>query len=58
MIDQLKATLPTTPVLLLTGVLFDPQVFQDRIGFIPNLSILDLLFNTGPQAADILNHIP
>ena len=35
-----------------------PQVFQDRIGFIPNLSILDLLFNTGPQAADILNHIP
>ena len=34
-----------------------PQVFQDRIGFIPNLSILDLLFNTGPQATDILGRI-
>ena len=31
MIDQLKATLPTTPVLLLTGVLFDPQVFHDTL---------------------------
>ena len=25
------------------------QVFEDRIGFHPNLSILDLLFNVGPQ---------
>ena len=31
MIDQLKATLPTTPVILLTGVLFDPQVFHDTL---------------------------
>ena len=28
-----------------------PQVFEDRHGFLPNLSILDLLFCTGPQAA-------
>ena len=27
------------------------QVFEDRIGFLPNLSILDLLFSEGPQAA-------
>lgn len=26
------------------------QVFEDRKGFIPNLSIADLLFNQGPQA--------
>lgn len=26
------------------------QVFEDRYGFVPNLSILDLLFNTGPDA--------
>ncbi|SHG20134.1 WbqC family protein [Flagellimonas flava] len=27
-----------------------PQVFEDRHGFIPNLSILDLLFNEGPNS--------
>lgn len=27
-----------------------PQVFEDRLGFLPNLSILDLLFCTGPEA--------
>jgi hypothetical protein len=26
------------------------QVFDDREGFKPNLSIVDLLFNQGPQA--------
>ena len=30
------------------------QVFQDRTGFQPNLSILDLLMNTGPEAIHIL----
>ncbi|MDX9883052.1 MAG: WbqC family protein [Prolixibacteraceae bacterium] len=30
------------------------QVFSDRTGFTPNLSILDLLFNTGNQAYSIL----
>ena len=26
------------------------QVFEDRVGFLPNLSILDLIFSEGPQA--------
>jgi hypothetical protein len=33
-----------------------PQVFEDRLGFLPNLSILDLLFCTGPGAGEILLH--
>ena len=39
-------------------VLFPPepyfQVFEDRNGFIPNLSIVDLLFSQGPQAKFII----
>ena len=31
-----------------------PQVFEDRIGFQPNLGVLDLLFNMGPSAIDLL----
>lgn len=31
------------------------QVFEERNGFISNLSILDLLFNTGPDALKILS---
>lgn len=30
------------------------QVFEDRIGFVPDLSILDLLFSEGPAAKDLL----
>jgi len=33
---------------------FYAQVFQERHGFLPNLSILDLLFCTGPQASVLL----
>lgn len=32
------------------------QVFTEKHGFIPNLSILDLLFNEGPNAELYLNH--
>ncbi|MCD6112420.1 MAG: WbqC family protein [Bacteroidales bacterium] len=31
-----------------------PQVFDDKYGFIPNLSIVDLLFNEGPNALNYL----
>lgn len=30
------------------------QVFGDKYGFIPNLSVLDLLFNVGPQTKEYL----
>lgn len=30
------------------------QVFETKFGFLPNLSIADLLFNHGPKAKDIL----
>jgi hypothetical protein len=33
------------------------QVFMEKQGFIPNLSILDLLFNLGPESADYLNNM-
>ena len=30
------------------------QLFQERTGFLPNLSILDLVFCTGPQAMSVI----
>ena len=30
------------------------QVFESKFGFIPNLSIIDLLFNMGPESYEIL----
>lgn len=34
------------------------QVFEERTGFIPNLSIVDLLFCEGPQARERLAEMP
>lgn len=31
------------------------QVFQERLGFLPNLSIVDLLFNMGPESLLVLH---
>lgn len=33
-----------------------PQLFEDRIGFKPNVSIVDLLFNLGPDALKKINN--
>ena len=30
------------------------QVFAERFGFVPNLSVMDLLFNEGPASLDYL----
>jgi hypothetical protein len=30
------------------------QVFNDRFGFVPNMSIVDLIFNEGPNALEII----
>jgi hypothetical protein len=39
-----------------TGFAFTPytQVFENRYTFIPNLSIIDLIFNLGPEAGEYL----
>lgn len=37
-----------------TGIVYH-QVFEERHGFIPDLSILDLLFNEGPAARELLS---
>ena len=41
-------------------LLFDPkpytQVFSEKSGFLPNLSILDLLFNEGPNSVQVIEN--
>lgn len=34
-----------------------PQIFSDRMGFLPNLSILDLLFCMGPDSRQVLKNM-
>ncbi len=45
--DKLIGDENFTPVIYM-------QVFQEKFGFTPNLSIIDLLFNEGPMATDVL----
>ena len=34
------------------------QVFDSRLGFLPNMSVIDLLFNLGPEAKSYLLNMP
>lgn len=34
------------------------QVFDSRLGFLPNMSVIDLLFNLGPEAKSYLLNLP
>ena len=68
---HLKNTLKNTTEYLHKGDFFDlrnytwelkkqkkyDQVFMENQGFIPNLSIFDLLFNLGPESADYLHNL-
>ena len=62
MIDMRQLIMSKKPVQhTYTITNFEPyiQVFSDRQAFIPNLSILDLLFNLGPEAGNYLKrHMP
>lgn len=56
--DLRSSMLPQARVQNITRADFLPvyqQVFETRYGFIPNLSIIDLLFAEGRYAKDILN---
>jgi hypothetical protein len=53
-----RESLQPKPRLYKPDVSFSPvhyqQVFQERFGFLSNLSIIDLLFNEGPNALEVL----
>lgn len=58
-VDDLRETIrPKVPFE--TDVHFHPvpyyQVFRERHGFLPNLSMVDLLFNMGPEARIVLRN--
>lgn len=52
-LDLREAIHPKHPKLAFEPLPY-PQVFKERHGFLPNLSILDLLFCSGPQAPLLL----
>lgn len=55
-LDFRNAILPDHPLPdLLQPLRRYSQVFEDRLGFTPNLSVIDLLFCMGPAAKDYLS---
>ena len=49
--DFRSGTLPSNPQ---GAIVKYRQVFEDKMGFIPDLSIIDLLFSEGPHAKEKL----
>ena len=48
LVDKSKKKIETYPYI---------QVFKIKYGYLPNLSILDLLFNLGPESTSyLINH--
>jgi len=56
-LDYRQKIHPKQPSLHLSAGIKYMQVFQDKLGFSPNLSILDMLFNEGPNAIVLLKGI-
>ena len=52
--DLRNSILPKNYLAAATDIRYT-QVFEDRLGFVPNLCILDLLFCCGPNSASLLN---
>lgn len=59
-LSQIAENTPHTSQIVATASTFAPwqveyyQVRQDKFGFVPNLSILDLIFNMGPESPLLL----
>lgn len=57
-IEDLRLTLTDKHAQTQTPLPPYSQVFDERIGFQTNISVLDLLFNLGPEARDYLLSLP
>lgn len=53
-VDLRNKFLPKQPNPFSISIKPYPQVFSDRYGFVPDLSILDLVFCEGPNAIEVL----
>ena len=56
-VDYRQKIHPKQPNLDVSAGIKYIQVFEDKLGFFPNLSVLDLVFNEGPNAIVLLKGI-
>ena len=56
-VDYRQKIHPKQPNLDVSAGVKYIQVFEDKLGFFPNLSVLDLVFNEGPNAIVLLRGI-
>lgn len=56
-VDYRNIILPKNFQLRMEHLSKYPQVFEDRFGFQANLSILDLIFNEGPNARHVIESV-